>query len=357
MMMDQYYPSERYFSQRFERVGQKFALSADTREECIRWKSALRDQLSVLLGLPAMQRCALNPVRLESVELEGYTRTKCTIETEPGVVMPFFLLTPADLRPGEKKAAVIAPHGHGGGGKCAVVGLDYGDAELRERIERYHYNYGEVMAKEGFIVFCPDARGFGERREKYDQGDERITESSCEFLNDMAMPLGQCVTGMWTWDLMRLLDFAQTLPAVDARRIGCAGLSGGGLQTLWLSALDDRVKCAVISGYFYGYRQALLELKNCSCNYVPHLYETVDMGDVGALILPRPVLIETGDQDSLNGKDGVANVITQVDKLRRAAELFEVPDHVEHHIFAGGHRWNGKRAIPFLIKHLAEAGS
>ena len=54
-----------------------------------------------------------------------------------------------------------------------------------------------------------------------------------------------------------------------------------------VTALDDRVKCAVVSGYFYGYKQSLLEQhQNCSCNYVPRLYEHVDMGDVGALIAP-----------------------------------------------------------------------
>ena len=40
---------------------------------------------------------------------------------------------------------------------------------------------------------------------------------------------------------------------------------------------------------------------NCSCNYVPHLFEHVDMGDVGALIAPRPLLVETGTHDDLNG--------------------------------------------------------
>jgi hypothetical protein len=62
-----------------------------------------------------------------------------------------------------------------------------------------------------------------------------------------------------------------------------------------LTALYYRIKAAVISGYFYGYKQSLLEMPdNCSCNYVPHLWEKVDMGDMGALIAPRTLLIETG---------------------------------------------------------------
>ena len=77
------------------------------------------------------------------------------------------------------------------------------------------------------------------------------------------------------------------------------------MQTLWASIFDSRICCAVISGYFYGYKEALIDgHMNCSCNYVPHLYEHVDMGDLGALLAPMPLLIETGDADPLNGSSG-----------------------------------------------------
>ena len=88
----------------------------------------------------------------------------------------------------------------------------------------------------------------------------RSPKPRASVLNHMAMPLGQTVTGMWTWDLMRLIDHVETRPECDASRIGCAGLSGGGLRTLWLAALDERIRCAVVSGYFYRYRESLLLL-------------------------------------------------------------------------------------------------
>ena len=50
-----------------------------------------------------------------------------------------------------------------------------------------------------------------------------------------------------------------------------------------------------VSGYLYGFKESLLDKhENCSCNYVPHLYEYVDMCDIAALIAPRPLLVETG---------------------------------------------------------------
>ena len=99
----------------------------------------------------------------------------------------------------------------------------------------------------------------------------------------MGLPLGQTVTGMWAWDLHRLIDYVQTRDDCQADRIGCAGLSGGGLQTLWATALNRRIRCAVVSGYMFGYKQSLLDMHtNCSCNFVPHLYEHLDMGDIAA---------------------------------------------------------------------------
>lgn len=350
--INQFYTTEQYFARRFDRVGRSLELKANTAEEFAVWKKQLRRALWEVTGMDTMIRCEPAPQHLETRRMEGYCREKYLIETEPGVLMPFYVLIPGDYRKGERRAAVVAPHGHDSHGKSAVVGETFGDPGMEKTIREHNYDYGVQLVKEGFLVFCPDARGFGERREKYFQEDSNLRSQSCEYLNDMAMSLGQSVTGMWIWDLMRLVDYMETREDVDPKRIGCAGLSGGGLQSLWLSALDDRIRCCVISGYFYGNKQSILLNLCCSCNYVRGLHELADMGDIGALILPRPVLIETGTLDDLNGPDGLDNVYPQVEKLRRAAELTGVSGHVEHDVFVGPHRWNGVKAVPWMKKYL-----
>jgi len=130
-------------------------------------------------------------------------------------------------------------------------------------------------------------------------------------------------------------------------------LSGGGLQALWLAALDERVRCAVVSGYFYGYKNSLLDAPyHCSCNFVPRLFETADMGDLGALIAPRPLLIETGNRDGLNGSMGLRNVRSQVRIARRAYSLRDARAAFYHHVFDGEHRWCGEKAIPWMRRWL-----
>jgi dienelactone hydrolase len=337
---------------RFDATSRRMALRTGSVEEFLGWRDELRAQLRRVAGLDTMRTTPLQPCITERVQLDGYWRERVELQTEPGVIMPLYALIPGDLRPGERRAAVIAPHGHASGGKLAPSGRR-DIPEVAETIREHNYDYGVQYVRQGMVAFCPDARGFGERREAVRQGPESFLHGSCDLLNHMAIPLGQSVTGMWTWDLMRLVDYVETRPECDGQRIGCGGLSGGGLQTLWLAALDERVRCAVVSGYFYGYKDSLLKMyDNCSCNYVPGLWELADMGDIGALLAPRPLLIETGDADPLNGERGVANAQEQVAITRQAYALLGAEDKLSHHIFAGDHRWCGEKALPWLAEHL-----
>jgi dienelactone hydrolase len=286
----------------------------------------------------------------ETAQCDGYRRERVEIDTEPGVVMSLYVLVPDGLT--GAAPGVIAAHGHDSGGKLSVAGITDMPG-VAERVRTYNYDYGVQCAKHGYVAFCPDARGFGERRESFSQGPDKLFHSSCHQLAHMALPLGQTVAGMWTWDLMRLLDYIQTRPECRGLKMGCIGLSGGGLQTLWLSALDDRVECAIVSGYFYGVKDSLLHLSdNCDCNFVPHLWEKVDMGDLGALVAPRPLLIEAGLQDDLNGPRGIDNVKEQVAIAQQAYALLHAPGSLDLDVFDGPHKWHGARAMAWLDQWL-----
>lgn len=318
------------------------------------WKDKVRSKLIEISGINNIEECSSNPQLIESIKLNGYIREKMIIQTEPGVWMPFYVLIPDKMVEDEKRPCIIAPHGHGFGGKYSVAGrVDI--PIVKERIEEFNCDYGVQFVKEGYIVFCPEARGFGERREWTIQKDdeESFLQSSCKELNNIAICLGRSLTGMWVWDLMQLINYIETREDCNSEKIGCAGLSGGGLQTLWLAALDDRIKCAVVSGYFYGYKDSLLKLSNnCCCNYVPHLWEHVDMGDLGALIAPRAILIESGIQDGLNGERGIVNVTEQLEITLQAYKLYNAESSVYHHMFEGGHKWDGIETYKFVNKHL-----
>lgn len=347
------FQTESYFKSRLQSVGRQLGFRAQTLAEWRVWQQSLRAKIREYQGLGQSLPTAMNPRITETEQCDGYRRQRVEIETEPGVTMPLYVLIPDSLT--ATAPGVIAAHGHSSGGKLAVVGLD-DDPRIRQTIEQHNYDYGVQAVRRGYVVFCPDARGFGERRESLYAKPEQLLDSSCRQLAHMGLPLGLTVAGMWTWDLMVLLDYMQTRPEVQGQKFGCIGLSGGGLQTLWLAALDERVACAVISGYFYGVDDSLLHLSgNCDCNYIPHLWEEADMGDVAALIAPRPLLIEAARQDPLNGARGIDNVLEQYAITQKAYQLLGQGDRLAIDTFDGGHIWHGTIAFDWLEQWLGQA--
>ena len=333
-----------YMNRRWDAVGRKLALAAGNLDEYQQWKQATTARLKELIGYDTM--LAVEPeCQHFSTEDEGdHLRHHIAIQTEPDIWMPMYVLEPKDVK--KPLAPVIALHGHCSGGKVAVAGIESCD-EVKETIVKHNYDYGKQLCKAGFLVFCPDSRGFGQRKEA--TADTDVLGGSCRQINAMAYPLGQTITGMWVWDIHRLIDYIEIREDCDADRLACVGLSGGGMQTLWATALDERIKSAVISGYFYGYRQSLLELhNNCWCNFVPHLYEYVDIGEIAALIAPRPLFIETGDKDELNGASGIENVIKPLETVKKAYQLFDKTDRLKHLIQPGEHQWYGEGVAEWL---------
>ena len=355
--VSRFFPVHEQLRRRYDSESRRLAVDTSSRQAFETWRSKTRDHLRGISGIDAL--CAAPPEArvTESVPCDGYVRQRVEIQTEPSVVMTMYVLVPEDLRRGQRRPVVITPHGHGSGGKLSVVGRTDIPA-IADSVREYNYAYGHRFAQRGLIVFAPDSRGWGERREPVRQveSEDHFKRGSCAELNLVAISLGLSLSGMYAFELMRLIDYIQSRPDCDPDRIGCAGLSGGGHQTLWLAALDERVRAAVVSGYFYGSRESLLDKNdNCACNYVPGLWQAVDMGDMGALVAPRPLLIETGDRDPLNGASGLANVRSQVEIARAAYGFLGADANLVLDIRRGEHQWFGDLAEPWLVDRLMEA--
>ena len=112
---------EPYLLSRFDRVSRQLRLRAESVAELREWQAMVRLRLRLITGLDTMETCPLDPVLGAIEQLDGYTRQHLEISVEPGVRMPLYALVPADLRDGVRLPVVLAPHGHGSGGKSAVV--------------------------------------------------------------------------------------------------------------------------------------------------------------------------------------------------------------------------------------------
>jgi len=103
---------------------------------------------------------------------------------------------------------------------------------------------------------------------------------------------GRLLMGERLWDLIRCVDYLQSMPEVDDRRIGCAGLSLGGEMAMWLGAMDERIAATLSSGFLTTMDH--MEQNHCMCWKFEGLRELVDFADIYSLIAPRPLQCQNG---------------------------------------------------------------
>lgn len=186
--------------------------------------------LQMLHGFP--RRGPLNPVTVKVIEKDGYRIENVMFQSRPDFWVTGNLYVPTSARgpfPG-----IISPCGH---------------YPLARMIPQYQSVYLNLV-KSGFVVLGYDPIGQGERRQ-YWNPETNVTEVGGPVY-EHSMPgqllllLGENLTQYRVWDGMRAIDYLLTRPEVDPKRIGCAGHSGGGTLTKFISVADERVQCAAI---------------------------------------------------------------------------------------------------------------
>jgi len=329
-----------YLNRRYRQTERALAFAATNREEWEVWNRQLSETLNTLMG-PWPERCPLDPQIVDRVEEEGYLREKVIFRSEPDMAVPAWVLIPGDIKPAERRPAVLALHGHGHG-KDSLIGIAHGESGRVGNIRSHNYDYARQAAMHGYVVIAPDARGFGERRVGY----EHPGKDGCDLVLLKAIMLGMNPLSLNVWDARRCIDYLVTRPEVDPDRIACIGLSYGGTLTLFTTIFEPRIKACVISGYLNLWGAFAYELGNfCGSQIVPDLLRYAEMGDVAALIAPRPALYECGKQD---GTFPIAAAREAYATVLRAYEVLGVPDHVELDAFDGGHEWSGRKAWGWL---------
>ena len=300
-----------------------------------------RDLTRAMGRLP--ERVPLDAEILDSEDAGSYTRHHILYDTEKWMSVPAYLLVPhSRQRSGRSGPAILAQHGHGPG-KAEVCGLAGGDEAGPANV------YAHELAERGYVVLAPDLRTFGERT---DWNPPNIY--SCDHAYMYTSLLGHELLALDLWDLARGLDLLAEHPLVDPKRLGMVGLSQGGTCTLFLAAWDRRVRAAVVSGYMNRWeRCAAVGWNMCGSQVLSGMGRAFDHVDLGALVAPRALLVETGTGDNIFPVDAAR---TAMEQLGRVYAGLGRPERLEHDVFEGGHRWHGEVAYPFLERWLGRGG-
>ena len=333
-----------YFIRRYGRTPRPLAFNASTPEQFEAWKAGFRDVVARCLE-PFPGPVDLNPEVIEVVDEGDYRREKVVFDSEPDMSVVAYVLVPNDVKPGDRRPAILAAHGHGSG-KDDVCGIGHGEAGRIDRIRDLNYDYARQFALRGYVVIAPDWRAFGERR----TGGDKPGKDVCDMLQDKAILFGDNLLTLNVWDARCAVDYLQSRPEVDPDRIGCAGLSYGGTMTLFATVFDERIRCAVVSGYLNRFESfAIGKGHFCGAQLPPGLLRHGEMEDVACLIAPRPLLIESGTDDLVFPIDASREAS---DTVRRAYAAAGVPERFDVDEFEGAHAWSGAKAYDWMDRWL-----
>src|SRR3989442_4410593 len=281
------------------------------------WKKQrpeLRRQLLEMLGLdPLPARTPLKAQITGRLERDAYRIEKIIFQSLPGLYVTGNFYVPNG--PAKSLPTILYLGGHAPHPLGAKV-------EYQDRAQWF--------ASHGYPCLVLDTLEFGEVA-----GIHHGTHN-LNLWNWLS--LGYTPAGVEVWNAIRALDYLETRPEVDKGRIGLTGISGGGAMTWYTAAVDERVAAAapVCSTFTFGSQAAhWIASGQCDCIYYHNTY-LVDFPVVGALIAPRPLLIISGQKDTIFPPDGYHEVFQRTKRVydlyagAASERIREVDDNVGH---------------------------
>ncbi|HPO16747.1 MAG TPA: alpha/beta hydrolase family protein [Candidatus Hydrogenedentes bacterium] len=283
---------------------------AETWQQTVRAKLFSLLHLSDLAGKPA--EISLDAVLGGVEKREGYTLQEMTLRSTPGRMMKAMLAKPETMA--STAPAVVCIHGHGGNRNTPFTPK-----------EAIYKNFGEALARRGYVVISTDV------------GQHEVYEAA------------RTLMGERLWDLMRCVDYLVSLPEVDAKRVGCAGLSLGGEMAMWLGAMDPRISATVSAGFLTYMDQ--MEQNHCMCWKFDGLRELVDFPDIYSLMAPRALQCQNGKKEPKT-QFTVPLAKKAMKEVSLTYKDFGVLEKAELHVHGGGHEIDLEALIHFLDMHL-----
>jgi dienelactone hydrolase len=289
------------------------------------WRPVARSQFRERLMQPGGASTPA-PTLLHRVEFDGLSIEHLQWQLPYGPPTEALFLKPANAR--GKLPGIVGLHDHGGQkyfGMRKITRTSERQHPVMQRHQEQYYGgaaWANELARRGFAVLVHDTFTFGSRRmrledvpatirgrltavnENSEEDMDRYNQFAANHEHIIAKSLfcaGLTWPGVFVFDDQRALDYLASRADVDATRLGCAGLSGGGLRTVMLSGADERIRCACCVGMMTTWRDYLLN--KCYTHtwmvYVPGPPRDMEYPEVLGMCLPHPVLVLNNRQDQL----------------------------------------------------------
>ncbi len=269
----------------FEKAKERCISSA---EEADSYKKTVKEQFLKAIGWQEGEIPPLCASVADSIFCEGYRIEKVIFQSAENVwVTADFYLPQENGDAEEGLPAVLLVCGHDPLGKGAA---EYQNVCIR-------------LVKKGIAALCMDSYGQGERASYFEEqlGKECIGRCTREhdYAGFQCMLLGDSAAKYLLRDAMRAVDYLESRPEIDKRRIGITGNSGGGTLTMMMMVADERI-CAAAPGTFVTDREAYLPAGQPQDNeqiWTGLTRQGIDHRDCLLCMAPRPVLLLTAEHD------------------------------------------------------------
>jgi cephalosporin-C deacetylase-like acetyl esterase len=285
-----------------------------TRAGWERRRRALLAEMRAAAGDLPEEKGPLSPRIIGTLARPGLRIERLTFESRPGVVVPANAYVPTSVKlpvPG-----VLCVHGH------------WAHARVDPVVQARCLG----LARLGYFVLALDAFGSGERGTT-----PGVAEYHGGLLGASLWPPGTPLWGLQLYDNIRALDYLTSRAEVDADRIGCTGASGGGNQTMYISAFDGRIRAAapVCS---VGTFDAYLGRACCVDEVMLGALTFCEEGDVLALVAPRALMVVNATRDA--PQFSVEEARKSVARARPVFELYGTGERLRHVVVESGHDYN-----------------
>lgn len=317
----------------------KLAYSEDVNVE--EWRKSAKDKLNELLGLPLMS-CSTEFCVVETKQHSDYTQIDFTFQSEPGYHVPCTLLVPAGLK--RPLPAVICLQGHSRGAHISL-----GIPKFPEDVNSIAggRDFALQAVSEGYCAIVLEQRYMGVMGQAEDGRPACFTDNAAMG----SLLIGRTAIGERVWDIHRLIDVMEErlTDYIDTDKIVCLGNSGGGTATFYAACCDERISLAVPSCSVCTYEDSIMAMQHCPCNFIPGIRTYFNMGDLGALIAPRPVIVVCGKEDSIFPLHGVK---ASFDVMRRAYKAAGKEELCRLVVGNGGHQFYPEEVWPMVRELL-----
>ncbi|MEQ8633877.1 dienelactone hydrolase family protein [Gimesia maris] len=182
----------------------------------------------------------LRPEMKQVAREEGITRYHVSFQTEPDDRVTAWLLVPDEARKRRTPAIICIHSTTFGAGKDSTIGLAGRRPQDPPRDPKIGVASGLELARHGFVTLNIDLLTDGERIKP----GERVMDTRGFYLKHPEWS----IVGKNTWDIMRSVDFLQTLDFVDGKQIGAIGWSLGGHTALFAAAFEPRITATISNG-------------------------------------------------------------------------------------------------------------